>query len=66
MRKKKGLSQPQISFDSVELTTDELFAYAVYTSTANFSLFNTPEWNAFFKKLHYKPPTRQRLAGDLL
>jgi hypothetical protein len=22
--------------------------------------------NAFFKKLYYKPPTRQRLAGDLL
>ncbi len=38
----------------------------MYTSTANFSLFETPQWKAFFKRLNFTPPTRQRLSGELL
>jgi hypothetical protein len=44
----------------------DLFAMAVYTSTANFSLFETPEWKAFFTKIGFKPPNRNQLAGPLL
>jgi hypothetical protein len=38
---------------------DDLFAEAIYTSTASFSTFETPEWTTFFKALHYKPPDRK-------
>ena len=47
-------------------TIEELFALAVFTSTANFSLFNTPEWTDFFNKLGFKVPNRHKLAGELL
>ena len=60
--------QPVIGshFKSVELPIDDLFAKVVYTSIANFSLFETPEWKAFFKTLKYTPPSRFRLSHDLL
>jgi hypothetical protein len=71
---KKGLSigrkRPAESiqdfFKATDKTTDELFAMAVFTSTANFSMFETPEWKALFSRLHYTPPTRQKLADELL
>jgi hypothetical protein len=44
----------------------DLFAKAVYTSTANFSSFETPEWATFFKALNYKPPDRKLLSTTLL
>jgi hypothetical protein len=53
-------------FKPSDLTNMELFAMAIYTSTANFSIFETPEWKAFFKKVHFKPPIRQQLSSDLL
>jgi hypothetical protein len=59
--------QPSIrnAFKPLEDPRD-LFAYAVYTSTANFSLFDTPEWKAFFNKVNFKLPNRNQLAGPLL
>ena len=53
-------------FKASDATTDELFALAVYTSTANFSMFDTPEWKNFFSSLKYTPPSRQRLSESLL
>jgi len=53
-------------FDLEDQSDEQLFALAVYTSTANFSLFETPQWKAFFKRLNFTPPTRQRLSGELL
>lgn len=53
-------------FDAKESTAEELFALAVYTSTASFSLFDTPEWKAFHFKLGFKAPSRKALAGRLL
>jgi hypothetical protein len=49
--------QPLIGsyFKSVELLRDDLFTKAVYTFIANFSLFKTPKWQAFFKTLKYTP-----------
>ncbi|KAN0111135.1 hypothetical protein V8E51_007522 [Hyaloscypha variabilis] len=65
-----GRKRPAESIDDFfhpsNATDIELFTMVVYTSTANFSIFETPEWKAFFKKVHFKPPTRQDLAGDLL
>ena len=67
-REMRGKEQQPLEFkkEAIELSTHDLFAHAIYTSTANFSLFDTPEWTTFFKKLNYTPPTRHRLAGDLL
>ncbi|RKF75795.1 hypothetical protein GcM1_231038, partial [Golovinomyces cichoracearum] len=54
-------------YQSSENTSlEQLFTKAVYTSTANFTLFNTPERSDFFKRVNFKPPTRQRLVGPLL
>jgi hypothetical protein len=44
----------------------DLFIYIVYTSTTNFSLFNTLEWKAFFNKVNFKLSNRNQLAGPLL
>ena len=64
--KLKGKAQQALPFKPVALSSDELFSHAVYTSTANFSLFDTPEWSTFFKRLNYTPPSRFQLAGPLL
>ncbi|RKF76666.1 hypothetical protein GcC1_070018 [Golovinomyces cichoracearum] len=54
-------------YQSSENTSlEQLFAKAVYNSTANFTLFNTLEWSDFFKRVNFKSPTRQRPAGPLL
>ncbi|RKF64390.1 hypothetical protein GcC1_132026, partial [Golovinomyces cichoracearum] len=54
-------------YQSSENTSlEQPFAKAVYTSTANFALFDTPERSDFFKRVNFKPPTRQRLGGPLL
>ena len=53
-------------FDLEDQSDEQLFALAVYTSTANFSLFETPQWKAFFKRLNFTPLTRQRLSSELL
>jgi hypothetical protein len=44
----------------------DLFAYIVYTSTANFLLFDTLEWKAFFNKVNFKLLNRNQLTGPLL
>ncbi len=64
LRKKQ--SKVSDYFESKAASTDELFAMAIYTSIASFSMFTTPEWERFFKKLDYTPPNRKRLAGHLL
>jgi hypothetical protein len=53
-------------FELKDSTAEELFALAVYTSTASFSLFDTPEWKAFYTKLGFTAPHRNVLAGRLL
>lgn len=57
-----GRKRPAESIDDFfkpsNATDTELFAMAVYTSIANFSMFETPEWRAFFKKVQFKPPIR--------
>ena len=53
-------------YKPADSNAEELFALAVFTSTANFSLFDTPEWTDFFNKLGFKVPERHKLAGDLL
>ena len=44
----------------------ELFALAIYTSTASFSLFTTPEQKAFHANLGFKAPNRDSLSTTLL
>jgi hypothetical protein len=60
--------QPAISdvFAPVDSNATELFALAIYTSTASFSLFTTPEWRAFHAKLGFKAPNREALSTTLL
>lgn len=53
-------------YEPTDSTAEELFALAVYTSTANFALFDTPEWSDFFNKLGFKVPDRHKLSGPLL
>ena len=53
-------------FKPVNSTTNELFAMAIYTSTANFSMFETPQWQAFFDRIGFTPSNRNQLSGELL
>jgi hypothetical protein len=53
-------------FSPKDKSSEQLFALAIYTSTANFSMFETPQWEDFFKRLKFDIPSRQRLSGDLL
>lgn len=64
--KKRPVESIYDFFKATDATNDELFALAVYTSTANFSMFETPEWNNFFSRLKYTPPIRQQLSESLL
>lgn len=48
-------------FEPANASAEELFAYAVFTSTTNFRQFESPEWKLFFKKIGFKPPTRNEL-----
>jgi hypothetical protein len=65
-------NQPSMrSFTKVlDLNRNELFALAIYTSTANFTMFKSEEWKAFFKKLGYTTPTlyswKQPPSKDIL
>ncbi|RKF61934.1 hypothetical protein GcC1_151011, partial [Golovinomyces cichoracearum] len=51
-----GKKQSIIKFQPRDDSPEELFAVAVYTSTANFSIFDTPEWSEFFASISFKPP----------
>ena len=64
----KRKKQPAVSlyFSPFKSTSEELFALAIYTSIASFSLFTTPEWIAFHIKLGFKAPIRKALTGILL
>jgi hypothetical protein len=62
----KGKHQSKLAFKSANLDSQELFALAIYTSTANFSMFETPEWKAFHHSVNFKAPSRHTLSGTLL
>lgn len=65
--RKKRLAESINDFFTPKNASDiELFALAVFTSTANFSMFETPEWTNFFNKVNFKPPRRTHLSTTLL
>jgi hypothetical protein len=62
-QKQPGVSDFYVAKDA---SPEDLFALAIYTSTASFSTFETPEWKAFHTKLNFNAPSRKALAGHLL
>lgn len=52
--------------DMKKQLADERAAEAVYASNRPFSLYDTPEFRILFSTFGYVPPTRKRLAGELL
>ena len=60
--------QPAIDefFTTKDAKAEDLFALVIYTSTASFSIFNIPEWKAFYAKLNFVAPSRKVLLGNLL
>ena len=58
----KAISAQQAKKD----LADERAAMAIYASNRPFSLFNTPEFPTFLGTFGYTPPTRHKLAGELL
>jgi hypothetical protein len=53
-------------FKSEEMDLKELYALAIFTSTANFSQHDTPEWKQFFKRIKFEPPNRRELVSKYL
>ena len=64
--KRKRVATITDFFSTQDKSAEELFAIAVLTSTATFSQFESPEWEAFWKKMKFSPPKRNTLRDTWL
>ncbi|KAF7926468.1 hypothetical protein BELL_0275g00120 [Botrytis elliptica] len=53
-------------FKNDDIPAEILFAEAIFTSTSNLSFYETPEWEAFFQRVKFTPPSRKVLSNKLL
>jgi hypothetical protein len=61
-------AQPSVKrfFKAQDMSIQEAFAQAVFTSTTNLSMFDTPEWHHLWQLLNFEPPNRKKLSTVLL
>jgi hypothetical protein len=67
----RGPLQTKLAFSSQpgggrQDTLNALFGMAMFTSCTAFSMFNTPEWEAFFNAIGFKVPERHAIANTIL